>query len=87
MVDRVAAPLGVLGMTQAPRVLCGVIRCCDCRQMWESTWNTQAPTIICHECGGSCVPLGPQLPVRVSASAIDGEMFRLERQQMRRTAS
>lgn len=65
----------------------GAIRCIECRGEWGTTWNTQAPVILCHECGGQCIPVGPQLDVRVVPSAIDGEMFRLDQRTRRRVAS
>lgn len=72
---------------KTPSMFSGVLRCTDCRRSWGTTWNTQAPVLICHECGGPCLPEGPQLVTEVCASAIDGEMFRLERRAVTRTRS
>jgi hypothetical protein len=65
----------------------GLIRCRECRQMWGTTWNRHAPELICHECGGQCLPVGPQIPTVLSMNAIDGEMFRLEHVARRRAMS
>lgn len=70
-----------------PTALSGYIRCSECRSTWDTTWNTQAPKLICHLCGGDCLPVGPQLVTVAIADAIDGELFRLERLAMLRAQS
>lgn len=56
----------------------GSVSCRECRQSWFTTWNARAPKLICHDCGGSIMPEGPQIPTVSVPSAIDGEMYRLE---------
>lgn len=70
-----------------PRFLSGRIACVECRQSWGTTWNTQAPTLICHLCGGACLPEGPQLRHVAGDNEIDAEMFRLSVRAMARARS
>jgi hypothetical protein len=70
-----------------PRELFGLLRCGSCRVSLMSAWATAAPFLMCEDCGGYLVPVGTQVPFIDTLPAIDGEMIRIERAQMRRLKS
>lgn len=72
-------------------LLHGRIRCQECRRSWPSSWRTDVPALLCQECGGECVPEGPQCQAAAEAmtpeAAIDAEMWQLECDAVLRTMS
>lgn len=70
-----------------PAFLSGRIRCIECRESWGTTWNTQAPVIVCHLCGGACMPEGPQLRHVSGENEINAQMWRLSVAAVHRTMS
>lgn len=62
-------------------VFSGLLTCRECQEAWFATWSTRAPILVCHNCGGQCVPEGLQVPTAQVPSAIDGEIYRLKMRQ------
>jgi hypothetical protein len=68
-------------------MLAGRLRCIDCRATWGAVWNMKSLHPICHECGGTAIPIDVQRTQVSGWLAIDAECMRLEDAAVRRTMS